>query len=108
MDDQPERRPGVAITSTAHFTGPLITDPYVRYIESVIGPSSLWAKLLVTLHGSRKSSDFAARAELLKGLTAVCDKVWHALWKTSFIMAAARLLSESYFCGYTKQELTSP
>ena len=96
--------PGVAIF--AHYPGPLTPDPDVRHLEAITGPPHKWVQLLRALHRERGSSDRTARAQLLIALRTADDPTWHTLWASGFVEAIPALVTDVYFCGYDKEELS--
>lgn len=46
------------------------------------------------------------RVYLLDRLQDAHEATWSALWATGFVIAAIQLITDEYFCGYTKEELS--
>ncbi|GJE93261.1 zinc finger MYND domain-containing protein [Phanerochaete sordida] len=76
-------------------------------IQQLLEDPSEWADLLVILH--ERADLHVARLIFLEILreTGRDDQVWAQLWETDFVAQVVDIVLDGYFCGYSKEDLTS-
>lgn len=81
-----------------------------KMVQTLLESPSTWVRWLVNVSEDiRSDPDMASGTlgALGAAVRTADDKTWSAVWRTGFVSKLARLIGNKYWCGYSREDLTS-